>query len=136
MLTYMSHLTANVGGELDLLHSIGEQLESCGDQRVVVEPILELLATSLALEVAAITILDTRNKEAAIDASWGLSEKQQRQGRYRLGEGVTGQVIARGESVIVEHCADSDEFLDRTQSTDDADADYAFVCVPVRLEGA
>ncbi len=65
-----------------------------------------------------------------IEASHGLSEAERLRGKYRLGEGITGQVAQRGVSRIIPDISHEPEFLDRTKARQKA-LGIAFVCVPI-----
>lgn len=51
-------------------------------------------------------------------------------GRYRLGEGITGQVALSGRPRIIPDVSLEPEFLDRT-SAEGRDSHVAFICVPI-----
>jgi Nif-specific regulatory protein len=86
--------------ELALLFEISQILDSSLDLHTVVEPVLEKIARSRRLGFAALTLLSRHTGEIAIEAAHGLSSRQQANGRYRLGEGITGRVIQSGEAAM------------------------------------
>ncbi len=70
----------------------------------------------------------------AIEASTGLDEAEQKRGRYRLGEGITGMVAATGTPEIVPDIDKDKRFLDRTRARgkeSGKDAGVSFLCVPI-----
>ncbi len=95
----------------------------------VVDPVLEQLHALCGLNRATFWVLDPLSGELTIQAAYGLSGNQRRRGRYRLGEGVTGSVVATGEPAVVPRATEADHFLHRTRAP--RDADVGFVCVPV-----
>ena len=65
-----------------------------------------------------------------IEASHGLSEAERLRGKYRLGEGITGQVALHAQPRIIPDISREPEFLDRTKARQ-TEKDIAFVCVPI-----
>ena len=63
----------------------------------------------------------------------GLSEDAMQRGRYQVGEGITGRVIATGEAVTIPKISEEPLFLDRTASRQNgSDEEVSFICVPVK----
>jgi Nif-specific regulatory protein len=120
--------------ELSLLFEISQALDSSLDLRNVVEPVLEAITRSLGMKFATLTLLNRQTGEIAIEAAHGLSAAQRLQGKYRLGEGITGKVIATGKASIVPKISEEAHFLNRTRArqTDNGE-DLSFVCVPIKL---
>lgn len=100
------------------------------DVREIVNPILDVMTEHLSLKHATITLLNRKTGEIQIDASHGLTPQQSQRGRYKLGEGVTGQVIESGETIIIDKISESPLFLNRTQRVTPEDSSY--VCVPIK----
>jgi Nif-specific regulatory protein len=117
--------------EMALLYDISRLLEQSLDLRDVVNPVLEALAVHMDMQYATLTLLNRRTNDIIIDAAHGLSPAQTRRGRYRVGEGVTGQVVLTGEPAVVPRTDESDLFLDRTQRG--KRSDRSFVCVPIKI---
>jgi Nif-specific regulatory protein len=69
-----------------------------------------------------------------IEASTGLAEEEQRRGRYRLGEGITGRVAASGVAEIIPNIDKDKGFLDRTGARGKErgkSTGVSFICVPI-----
>ena len=116
--------------ELTLLHSISTIVDQSLDMRSVVHPILEALAECLGFRLATITLLRKGGDDILIEAAHGLSRAQAELGHYKLGEGVTGQVVLSGEPMIIPRTSESPIFLNRTRLGKSSDT--AFICVPVK----
>ncbi len=86
-------------GELSMLFEISQILDSSLDLRTVVEPVLEAITRSLGMKFATLTLLNRQTGEIAIEAAYGLSPSQKRRGRYKLGEGITGQGHPDGQGL-------------------------------------
>ena len=120
--------------ELSLLFEISQALEQSVDLRDVVEPILRALAEHMGMTRGTLTLLNRDTGELYIDSAYGLSISQQERGRYRLGEGVTGQVVASGEAAVVPRISEEPLFLNRTGARKRLrKKDISFLCVPIKL---
>jgi Nif-specific regulatory protein len=117
--------------ELGLLYHISRLLDQSLDLRDVVSPVLEAIAERLAMQVATLTLLNRQTGEILIEAAHGLSEQQASRGRYKLGEGVTGQVILNGTPMTIAKTSASPQFLGRTKR--EGGEETSFVCVPIKL---
>ncbi len=120
--------------ELALLFELSQRLAFSVDLREVVKPFLETLAEHMGLERATLTLLNRETGDIYIQEAHGLSEAQMKRGRYRLGEGITGRVVASGEPAVIPRISEEPEFLDRTGARRRLRRqDVSFVCVPVKL---
>ena len=117
--------------ELSLLYQVSCLLDQSLDLRDVVNPVLESISEKLGMRYATLTLLNRKSGDILIEAAEGLSRKQARQGRYKLGEGVTGQVILNGKPMVIPQTAKSPLFLDRTSRGKREDT--SFVCVPIKV---
>ncbi|MBE3069216.1 MAG: GAF domain-containing protein, partial [Planctomycetes bacterium] len=105
------------------------------DLRDVLGPVLEAVARHMGLVRGTITLLNRDTGEISIEAAYGLSAGQRQRGRYKLGEGITGKVVATGQPAIVPRVAEEPQFLDRTGiSKRQRNKDISFFCVPIKLE--
>ena len=117
--------------ELSLLHVISCLLDQSLDLREVVNPVLEAISEKLDMQCATLTLLNRQSGDIMIEAAHGLSEQEASRGRYKLGEGVTGQVILNGKPMIILKTSESPLFLDRTKRGKRPDT--SFVCVPIKV---
>jgi Nif-specific regulatory protein len=80
-----------------------------------------------------ISILDPANAELHVDIARGISESSRQRGRYKLGEGITGRVVATGRPVAIPKLRNEPMFLDKTGARKNIrDTDLAFLCVPIK----
>ncbi len=117
--------------ELSLLYEVSQILDQSLDLRDVLSPVLEALAQSMNMQHGTLTLFNRTTEEILIEAAHGLSPKQTRRARYRLGEGVTGHVILTGEPMIIPQTSESPLFLDKTHRG--KREDRSFVCVPITV---
>ncbi|NKB23953.1 MAG: GAF domain-containing protein [Kiritimatiellae bacterium] len=116
--------------ELTLLHEISRMLDQSLDLQEVVGPVLEALANHLNLQHGTLTLLNQKTGHILIEAAHGLSDQQTKRGRYKLGEGVTGQVVLTGKPAIIPQTSDSPLFLNRTLRN--KREEVSFICVPIK----
>jgi Nif-specific regulatory protein len=100
--------------ELKLLYTLSRLLEQSLRLEEVVQPVLEALAEHMSLNHGTLTLLNRQTGDISIQVAHGVSPEQARRARYRLGEGVTGQVVLSGEPAILPKISESPIFLDRT----------------------
>jgi Nif-specific regulatory protein len=117
--------------EMGLLYEVSCLLDQSLDLRDVVSPVLKALSEKLDMRYTTLTLLNRKTGSILIEAAEGLSEQQASRGRYKLGEGVTGQVILNGKPMIIPKTGESPLFLDRT--TRGQRRDTSFVCVPIKM---
>ncbi len=126
-------MAGRTSNELYAIHEISQALGRTTSIKRGLDAVLETLARQMKMQRATISLLRPGGKEVTIVAAHGLSEDQIRKGRYGMGEGVTGQVVASGEPVVVPRISKEPAFLNRTGARD-ATGDVAFLCVPI-LDG-
>jgi Nif-specific regulatory protein len=120
--------------ELTLLFEISQTLDRVLDVRDAVGPVLQAMARHMGMMRGTIALLNPDTREIFIEAAYGLSASQQGRGRYKLGEGVTGKVVATGRPAVVPRISEEPLFLDRTGARKGVNkADISFICVPIKL---
>ena len=119
--------------ELALLYEISRILDRSIDLRDVMNPVLRAMARHMGMLRGTITLLDRETGEISIEAAYGLSERQKRRGRYRLGEGVTGKVIQTGRPAVVPRVSEEPLFLNRTGARRLSKREISFICVPIKV---
>ena len=123
--------------ELSLLFEISETLEASIEMGAVLGPVLQAMAKHMGMLRGTISLLNRESGEITIEAAYGLSLREQARGRYKLGEGVTGKVIATGRPAAVPRISEEPLFLNRTGARKGLrKGDVSFICVPIKLEKA
>jgi Nif-specific regulatory protein len=115
---------------LDLLGEVALILDRTFDLQEIVNPVVEAVARQLGAENAAISILNRKTDDIAVESAFGLSPIQQRRARYKLGEGVTGKVVLTGEPALIEQVSRNPQYLNRMKRT--AKGEQSFLCVPIK----
>lgn len=121
--------------ELTALYEITKALASSLDLKVTSNKILEILSSVLGMQRGTLTLLNPETKELVIEAAHGLSKEEMARGRFKIGEGITGQVLERGEPIIVPDISKEPLFLHRTKARDIRTQVVSFLCVPVKVHG-
>jgi Nif-specific regulatory protein len=120
--------------ELSLLFEISQTLDRVLDLRDAVGPVLGAMARHMGMVRGTIALLNRETRQITIEAAYGLSTSQQERGRYRLGEGVTGKVVATGRPAAVPRIREEPLFLNRTGARKGLrKKDVSFICVPIKL---
>jgi len=119
--------------DLACLYEITKALASSSDLRDCVEEIMEILATSTGMQHGTVTILNPITGQLEIEVGHDLSEEARRRGVYKIGEGITGRVVASGAPIVVPQISAEPLFLNRTGTRGDLDAQQrSFMCVPIK----
>lgn len=131
-----NYTARNEIAELGLLYRISQMLDQNYDLRDGIDQILVALAKHMGALHCTLTLINRQSGEIQITASYGLSSKQKKLGRYMTGEGITGQVAASGKPLVVPKVSVEPTFLNRTGVRDQFGArETSFICVPIK-EGA
>ncbi|MBN1344312.1 MAG: nif-specific transcriptional activator NifA [Phycisphaerae bacterium] len=120
--------------ELSLLYEISRTLDNSLDLRDVVGPVLKAMADRMGMLNGTLTLLNREKDEIIIETAYGLSASQQKRGRYKPGEGVTGMVVKTGEPAVVPRISKEPLFLNRTGARKRLrKSEISFICVPIKL---
>jgi len=102
---------------------------------MVMNKVLGILHQKMGMERGTLTLLDSKTNELIIQLAHGLDKEEIERGRYQIGEGVTGKVVAAGEAMVVPNVGKEPLFLNRTRSRGDIQrSNIAFICVPIKLD--
>jgi Nif-specific regulatory protein len=113
---------------LAALLDVSQALSGTLNLRAALQRVLEILERSHGVLRAALTLLDAEAGQLYIKASSGIGAAGQR-ARYRLGEGITGRVVASGRPIVVPQVSREPLFLHRT--ADRSRQEVSFICVPL-----
>jgi len=87
--------------EVQLLSDVAKAFAESLNLEETLMSILKSLDTHLRLQRGTITLLDPQTETINIKVAHGLSERSKSQGRYKVGEGITGRVVQTGEAIVV-----------------------------------
>ncbi|MBN2231780.1 MAG: sigma 54-interacting transcriptional regulator [Deltaproteobacteria bacterium] len=117
------------------IEKISRLLTEGTDFRQTMYNVLVRLARQTGMKRGMISLYRRDLEEIHVDISYGIPESR---GPvfYRLGEGVTGKVVATGRPLAIPRLDREPMFLDRTGARRDIDrSTLAFICVPIRYAG-
>lgn len=121
--------------ELYLLFDISKILEENIELKSVIDSVLKVASEQLGMHRAAITLLNRQTNEIFIESAFGLSDKQQKKGKYKLGEGVTGKVIKTGKPIVIQDISKEPSFLNRTEARNGLKGIcISFICIPIKTK--
>ena len=119
--------------DLTCLYEITKELASSFVLSECLLKSMKLLAEIKAMENGTVTIVNPITGKLEIEVAHGLTAEGRKRGKYKIGEGITGRVVASGEPIIVPHIAEEPLFLNRTRSRGDiSDQNRSFLCVPIK----
>ena len=115
--------------EMTALYEISRAITSSLNLEEVMTRVMEIIHEKLGMERGTLTLLDSRTSELMIEVAHGLDQEQIERGRYRVGEGITGKVVAAGEPIVVPNLGKEPLFLDRTGARSEIDRNnISFIC--------
>jgi Nif-specific regulatory protein len=123
--------------ELSLLNEISRALGSTLDLHAVFDQTMRVLAEKLGMERGSLVLLDEPTGKLRTETAMGLTPEEIHRGTYELGEGITGTVVATGQSMVAPDIAADERFLNRTgaRPMPSPGVQTSFICVPIRTEG-
>lgn len=121
--------------DITLLYQITQILNQTPDLKESLYNVLGLFSKTMHMNRGAITIFNPLTEEITIEIAHGMSESARQKGVYKLGEGITGQVIQTGTAVTIPRINRDPRFLNRTASRKSlGDQEFSFICVPIKKE--
>jgi len=122
--------------ELTVLYEISHAMASNLDFKSVLNKILEILSKELEMSRGTFNLLDKKTGHLSIEAAHGLTKEEISRGKYKIGEGVTGKVVEKGEPMIIPDIGKEPLFLDRTKARGDVKRqNISFICIPIKVKG-
>ncbi|MBI5379028.1 MAG: nif-specific transcriptional activator NifA [Nitrospirae bacterium] len=134
-MTDLQHIPVSTqkGRELAALYEVSKILASTLDLEKALLAVLRILDGFLEMKKGTVTLVDPDTKDLFIEAALDLSEEERRRIRYRVGEGITGKVLATGLPMVIPDVGSEPLFLDKTHRRPEMKVKHiAFVAVPIR----
>jgi Nif-specific regulatory protein len=115
----------------------GQLLSSTLELRDAFASIMQLLTNKLDMFRGTLVLLDESSGRLRIEAATDLTNAEFERGKWALGEGITGNVVATGKARVIPDIRNEPDFLNRTGSRDMArlEKPISFFCVPIRIDG-
>ncbi|MDR1243278.1 MAG: sigma 54-interacting transcriptional regulator [Deltaproteobacteria bacterium] len=121
--------------ELRLLFEVVQALEGASDISDHLAATLEMMARYTGMMRGMLTLIEPNGQDIMVEAAYGLNTEEIKRGRYKLGEGITGKVIATGKPMAIPKVSEEPLFLNRTGARDLQKEEISFICVPIALNG-
>jgi Nif-specific regulatory protein len=120
--------------ELTVLYEISQFLISHSEPKEVLGSVLDILNSRMGMARGTLTLIDTHSHDLMIEVAHGLTAEEMKKGHYKVGEGVTGTVVEKGEPMIIPRVGDSPLFLNRTGARKEIPKNtISFICVPIKI---
>ncbi len=115
---------------LTTLHGLLHDLDPLGPLETGLENLLHRAATAMGYRRMALALFDPKTNVISFDLVYG--HHGQAKATYTPGQGVTGQVVQTGQSLIIETMADDPRFLNKALGRPAKELrELSFICVPV-----
>lgn len=127
---------ARADQELAVLTEIGQILSSTLQLREAFGKIMQIISDKLDMHRGALVLLDESTGRLRTESAIGMTQDEIERGKYALGEGITGNVVATGRARVIPDLRSEPDFLNRTGrlNYDGGDAVISFLCVPIKIE--
>lgn len=117
--------------EINVLYEISRLLSNPLNIKHNLKGVLRILSEYLDMKRGTIALKS--DHEVAIFAAHGLSEEEIKKGKYKIGEGIIGQVAKHGNPIVIPNIGDEPLFLNKTGARKAIDKEnIAFLCVPIK----
>ncbi|MCG8698989.1 MAG: sigma 54-interacting transcriptional regulator, partial [Bacteroidales bacterium] len=122
--------------ELPMLFEISRMINNSKYIKEVLYPIMELVAKYLEADRTLLSILNRENSNIFTEAAYGISHEERKQGKYLIGEGITGEVVKTGKPIYIEKIKHAAGFVNKTkmQLKTPHKQDISFICVPIKVD--
>src|SRR3954468_20488167 len=121
--------------ELTVLQEIGQVLSSTLELREVFGKMMQLISDKLDMHRGQLVLLDDSSGRLRTEAAQGMTPDEIERGKYALGEGITGNVVATGRPRIIPDLRNEPDFLNRTGRLGYESGPISFICHPIKIEG-
>lgn len=101
------------------------------------DAVLRLLNALMGMTKSTVCLYDPDRRELALEAAVGLTDKEQRRERYRLGEGITGKVMQSGLPIVIPDIGREPHVPHKTRAREAGDLEEGIVliCLPIKVHG-
>jgi Nif-specific regulatory protein len=121
--------------ELSVLMEVGRVLSSTLELREAFVKVMQLISDELDMHRGALVMLDESTGRLRTSAAVGLTPDEMERGKYALGEGITGNVVATGRPRVIPDLRTEPDFLNRTgRLAHESPGPVSFLCVPIKID--
>lgn len=144
-------MIAELAAQIFIQDSIKEAIESKLKSQEVLINIFHFLETETDLDKLFQAIMDTLKKNMkilrgmlvlfddisktslSIKAGYKISDEAMRKGIYKIGEGIIGQAVLEGKTIIVKDIAKEPKFLNKMKIKRAGEGPVAFIAAPIKI---
>lgn len=117
---------------LTTIYEISKVLSSTLDLQKTLRNVVNILATHLDMRRVMLSLEDEEGVLRVVAAT-GLSSQEMGSAVFRLGEGVSGEIMRAGSPIVIPDVSKEPRFLNRSGSRDLSDGSVvAYIAVPVK----
>jgi Nif-specific regulatory protein len=128
-----THKATDELAKITCLYEITKVLASSTDLRECLKQTVKILAERTKMKNGTITIHNPVTGQFEVEVAHGLTAEARKRGKYKIGEGITGRVVASGAPIIVPQISEDNRFLNKTRARGDVNkSSLSFICVPVK----
>ena len=77
---------------------------------------MQILDTQKGMHNGTVTIINPLTGQLEIEVAHGMPAEARKRGKYKVGEGITGRVVASGQPIVIPHIGEESQFLNRTRT--------------------
>ena len=121
---------SNHHAELDTLYQVSRVLSRSLNLKETLDGVLHALHEGMALARGMVSLIDAASGELQVSLVYGIADRITEEVSYLPGEGIVGNILKTGESVVVACIMDEPRFLSRMGIYN---PQGAFVGVPIRI---
>jgi len=121
--------------KLSTLLEASQALSATLDLKESLQRVLEILGRHHGAVRSTVVLLNTTTGDVQVEAASGAIAPGKRV-RYRVGEGITGQVVQTGKPMVVPRVSREPMFLNRASERPELPAqELTYISAPITLEG-
>ncbi len=118
--------------ELIALYSVVNSLNANSGQAQILTEVLETLERDLGFRRCTVMLLSPDGNELVFEATSNNQTVKESNKSYRIGEGVTGNVLRSGQPAVIERISDEPAFRFRIHKRHkDENIQTGLICVPI-----
>src|SRR5687768_4162124 len=106
--------SSNADQELAILTEVGAIESSTLELREAIGKVMQIISDKLDMHSGTLVLLDESTGRLRTEAAIGLTDEEISRGKYALGEGITGNVVATGRPRVIPDLRNEPDFLNRT----------------------
>jgi len=118
------------------LAEIAQLLSSTLELRDTFQKMMQIISDKADMHRGTLVLLDESTGRLRTEAAIGLTLEEIERGKYALGEGITGNVVATGRARIIPDVRTDPDFLNRTGrlNAESGAHPLSYICIPIKIE--